>query len=271
MVATLIKHEFRRTLRWFLLIILGGALVVGTATLMAVLLPPPLNALFATIAAFGCGILLGGVPLWLGIEFYRSSYSKTGYLTRALPIKGSTIYWVKLAHAYLLSLLALVVALALAYVTAMGFAHVAGGSVADVHAGIAGGVELVRASVSGWVMAGTVVLVLLWPLTWLASYFFAAAVGSEGWASKLGLGGPILVWFLYYTASQIVGVLGIFIPLLVAFEGGKLRLLTEMIDFADLSGQTESMPVGVFLTMVLLAVVAVCWAAVSFDRKAELR
>ncbi|WP_040284216.1 hypothetical protein [Tessaracoccus massiliensis] len=269
MIATLFKHESRRTLRWFALIVLAGVVVAGSSALLAAVLPAPLNGLFAVLGAIGAGAVPGIVPIWLGIEFYRSSYSRTGYLTRALPVKGTTIFWVKLAYAYVLSLLSVVVGLALMYVAAIGFTVAGGGTVGDLNRSLADTWAII-VETPGWVVAMVVALLFLLPLQWLASYFFAATRGSEAWSNKLGLGGPILVWFLFYFASQAAGLLGALIPLQVAFVDGALRLQAQWLNIFTMDDQ-NIVPVGVFLGIALVSLVAIVWAAVSFDRKAELR
>ncbi|GAA4906496.1 hypothetical protein GCM10025789_27360 [Tessaracoccus lubricantis] len=270
MVGKLIKHEVRRTLRWYLTIIAGAGLVVGLATLAAVLLPAPLNSLFTVLGAIGTFAVPTVIPVWLGIDFYRSSYTKTGYLTRALPVKGSTIYWVKLLYAYVLSLVALVVSLGLGYVAAIGFTVVGGGTVGDLNQGVSDTLAMIGDVLPGWAVAACLVLVLLWPFVWLASYYFAAAIGSEAWSSKMGVGGPILVWFLFYTASQVAGLLGAFIPLYLVFTEAGVELEVGVVNIFTTEAQ-NLLPVGVFLMMYVLTAVAIAWASVSFDKKVELR
>lgn len=269
MVGTLIKHEARRTMRWYLLILVGAFLVVGLAVVAAVLLPHSIAGLFGVIAIIGAAVVPGAVPVWLGVDLYRSSYGRTGYLTRALPVKGSTIYWVKLLYAYALSLLALAFGAGLAYLAAIGFVVSGGGAVRDVNEWVSTTVRLLG-ELPGWFLAAMLLLVVLWPLVWLASYYFAATVGSEAWINKLGLGGPILMWFAFYTAGQMAALLGIFLPLQVAFGEGTPVLQARMIDLSALDGQ-DVLPVGVFLTMLLVSFVGIVWASVSFDRKVELR
>ena len=270
MVSKLIKHEIRRTLRWFVIIVLGGAIVVGFAALGAVLLPMPLSSFFALLAVIGAVAVPSVVPVWLGVDFYRSSYSKTGYLTRALPVKGSTIYWVKLLYAYVLSLLAVLVGALLGYVGGIAMTVAGGGTAGDVNAAIAGAWELIVTHVPTWIIVVALLLLVLWPFVWLASYYFAAAVGSEAWANKLGVGGPILVWFLFYAASQAVALLGALLPLQLVFADGMVRFKMAMTNFMTME-QEQSMPLGIFFAMFLLAVVGICWASVSFDKKVELR
>ncbi|MCG6566624.1 hypothetical protein [Tessaracoccus sp. ZS01] len=271
MVGKLIKHEIRRTLRWYLIIVGGAVLVVGLATLAAVLLPAPVNTLFAVLTAIGAFAVPTAVPVWLGFDFYRSSYSKTGYLTRAIPVKGSTIYWVKLLYAYVLSVIALVVSAGLGYLAAVSFALVGGGSVGGVNDAIAGALDAMGRMLPGWVIVLLIALILVWPFVWLASYYFAAAVGSEAWSSKMGIGGPVLVWFLFYVAGQVAAILGAFLPLQMVFdEAGMVGFQARLVNIFTIEEQSV-VPVGMFLAMLVLSAVAIVWASVSFDKKVELR
>lgn len=269
MIANLFKHEFRRTLPWFGLTTVVGAAVVGLSVLLAALLPAPLNGLFSVLGIGGTILVPTAVTIWLGIHFYRSSYSKTGYLTRALPVRGTTIYWVKFAVAYGLSLLSLVVAAGLGYLAGIGFTLAGGGTLADFNAALASGWDWIT-SAPGWALAMIVIVVLLMPVQWLASFYLASTVGSEAWASKFGVGGPVLMWFAFYVGSQIVGLLAALLPLRVMVGEGGPTLQTGFLNIFALNSN-DVIPVGVFLGIFAVALAAIAWASVSFDRKVELR
>lgn len=273
MVSTLIKHEFKRTGRWFGIIALAAVLVVGAATAGAFVLGGPIGGLLAGLALIASLALPAGVQLWQGIDLYRTSYTKTGYLTRALPIKGSTIYWVKLGYAYVVALLFLLLSLGLALLAAMGIAHVSGSSTADFLGGIGDAWRVVTAYVPGWLLALGALLVLFSPLSGLATYFLAVTVGSEAWAGKLGIGGPLIVWFAYYSVSQVVALVGLFLPLNLVFEDfGQRPPVWSFDPFALFNAGGEGViPMGSLVLAGLLTVVAIVWASVSFDRKVELR
>lgn len=269
MIANLFKHEFRHTLPGFGLIAAVGAAVVGGSVLLTVLLPAPLNAIFSILGIGGAIIVPTAVVIWLGIHFYRSSYSKTGYLTRALPVRGSTIYWVKFAVAYGLSLLSLLVGAALAYLAGIGFTVAGGGTVADLNAYLASAWDWIT-SAPGWALAMIAIVVLMMPVQWLASFYLASTVGSEAWSSKFGLGGPILVWFAFYVGSQMVGLLAALLPIQVMVTDGGVALETGFRNIFAMN-TNDVIPVGVFLGIFALAFVAIAWGSVSFDRKVELR
>ena len=269
MIATLFKHEVRRTIKWFALIILAARAIVGLATLIAVLLKGTIGNIFAGLALVAAIAVPAAVPIWMGVEFYRSSYSKTGYLTRALPVKGTTIYWVKVIVAYLMSLTAILVGFGLVYLANIGITVAAGGSVDDVNRWVANAWDALAAA-PGWLVAVMVLGVALLPLQWLASFFVAATVGSEGWANKLGLGGPILVWFLSYAATQTVALLGALIPLQLVIGDGGFSVQTELLNIFGMN-DGNIIPLGVFIGIFVAALAGIVWASVSFDRKAELR
>ncbi len=273
MVSTLIKHEIKRTARWFGIIALAAVLVVGAATTGAVILRGPLGGLLAGLALIAALALPAGVQLWQGIDLYRTSYTKTGYLTRALPIKGSTIYWVKLGYAYVVALLFFVLSLGLAVVAAIGIANATGGTAADVMDTIRQGWTLITTYVPGWLTALGIGFLVFSPLAGLATYFFAVTVGSEAWAGRLGIGGPLIMWFAYYTVSQIVALIGIFLPPNLVFEDFANEGPVVTFDPLALlnAGGEGVLPMGSFILAGLLTVAAIVWGAVSFDRRVELR
>lgn len=269
MIANLFKHEFRRTLGPFGLITALGVAVVGLSVLLAVLLPAPLNSLFSILGLGGMVLVPTAVTVWLGIHFYRSSYSKTGYLTRALPVRGTTIYWVKFIVAYGLILLSLLVAAGLAYLAGIGFTVAGGGTVADLNATVASVWDWIG-SAPGWALAMIVIVVLLMPVLWLASFYLAATVGNEAWASKFGLGGPVMVWFAFYIGSQLVGLLAALLPVQVLIADSGVTLNTSFLNIFAMNSN-DVIPVGVFPGLFVMALAAIVWGSVSFDRKAELR
>lgn len=269
MIANLFKHEFRRTLPGFGLIAGVGVAVVGLSALLAALLPAPLNALFSVLGIGGAIFVPTAVVVGLGIHFYRSSYSKTGYLTRALPVRGTTIYWVKFAVAYGLSLLSLLVGLGLAHLAGIGFTVAGGGTVADFNTAVAAIWDWIG-SAPGWALAMILFLVLMLPVQWLASFYLASAVGSEAWGAKFGLGGPILVWFGFYVGSQAAGLLAALLPIHVMVADGGVTLETGFVNIFAMNSN-DIIPVGVFLGIFALSLAALAWASVSFDRKVELR
>lgn len=254
MIQTLMKHEWLRT---------RGLL--GTIGAIALLLVAAGTALTATgwpgISLIGMlmvvGSLLGLVPalqITLTIHFWQSSFSRTGYFTQSLPVRGPTIYAAKLLWALLVSLGGLLVTLGLlvaAWPVIAGQLGAEGNPFTVIQqlwtstAAVASTPLLIAG------IALFVAMILVWPI----QYFFAASVGSETPLNRLGLGGPVVVFLGLYLASQVLTFLGIAaLPWGIAVVDGQLGLerwsvFTEMA--AGSASRDDIMPIG-FLPVILL-------------------
>lgn len=271
MIKMLFEHEFLRTWKLALVVLGGGAVVSALGALGALWFPGPVGALTGVLGILVAGVLPFAVTLGLGIDFYRSTYAKTGYLTAALPVKGSTIYGVKLAYAYLVTLLSLLVAVPLAAFAIAALLGVSGEmTFAEAWASI-GEVGGAFGGLPFWLQASIVVLVLLYPLSSLAQYWFAVTVGSESWINRLGLGGVVLTWFGYYVAAQLVAVVAIFIPpYLDITDPSDVHVFTNPMQlFSEYS--EGGLPVMAIVVGFVLAIAAIWWGKVSYDRRLELR
>ena len=109
MVATLIRYEWLRTWRWLAVLVGGAALFVGAGALGGTLFPAPLNGILGGAGMLvACGFPMV-LPLLLGVDYYRSTFSRTGYFTVAIPARGATIFWVKIVYAWVITALGFVV------------------------------------------------------------------------------------------------------------------------------------------------------------------
>ena len=271
MIRTLFKHEFLRTWRWLLLVTLAAALVVSVMSGGAMLLPAPLNTVLAIVSAV---VVMGyqlALPLLISLDFYRSCYSKTGYFTAAIPARGATIFKVKAAYAYLVSLLGVGITLGLALVASIGAGGTVGASPRESFAKVSDAVALIGSLPTG-VSIALAVTVLLYPVVCIAPFFFAATVGSQGWINRQGFGGVVLTWFLFYSASQLLGMLSLFVPPSVDLRNyPDISLIWDPLTLFTVENNALVLPVAVFVTMFLVAIVAMSWAKVSYSRKLELR
>lgn len=271
MIATLFKHEFKRTGRWLGLIALLMMLVVGVFLAGAFLLPSPLNSV---VAFFGLIVALGApmiVQLLLGLDFYRSTFSKTGYFTMTLPVKGATIFWVKFGYASLVAILFYLLGAGLAVVAGLGVAKAFVGSTRGYWETLREGVDALLDFAPAWLIALVILIVVLLPIAGLAHYFFAAAYGSESRFNRMGFGGVVLVWFIYYVVSQLVTLVGMLIPLNILIDGDGARWMPNSLDLFTTTSTDGVLPLGAFVAMYLLAAVAIWRTKVSLDKKVELR
>lgn len=272
MVRKLIKHEAIRT---------SGLLgtVFGAAALLTVLGALLTATRWPLIAQFGLGAALVGAvgvlpaaQLALGIDYWRHSYRRAGYLTQTLPVRGATIYWAKLVWAGVVMVAALLWAVLLGGVTFMGAAPGLGHRPTDVFGIVADQVAAAARVVPWWGWAPGVLLVLALLILPVVEYFFAASLGSERALVALGLGGPVLVWFLLYFAMQVLLMAGmVALPFGVAVGAGGVELVTQ--DFWHLmvtDTPPTAMPIG-FLPVLVVAFVVLVWrTTISWDRKVTL-
>lgn len=273
MVTTLIKHEALRTRSWL-------GVVFGVATLMT--LAGALMELTPWRVVQILGFVLTLVPVFafllvvqvgLAFDYWRSSYSKTGYFTQSLPVKGSTIYWSKLLWGALVSVMAAI------WTVGMGLVALAGGlRVFD------GGITFrqliselwgfVITEAPTWALVVVPLLVILSIVGGLAQYYFAASIGSEGRINRLGLGGPVLVYFGLYMVLQVVlfiGIVAIPLGLVASPVDGSLEVVPMDVLGSMFSSQDpDGMPLG-FLPVLFLATAALIWrSVVSWNKKVSL-
>lgn len=271
MKRTLFKHEAIRTWRWLAVLALAASLTVLVFAGGAMLLPAPLSTLLAGLSVVIALALSYAVPLLMSLDFYRSCYSKTGYFTAAIPVRGATIFTVKAVYAYLVSLLGMVLAAALLIP-----ANIATGASSGVSAGET--LAALRDALAGigrlpaWAILLLLAGVLLLPLVSIAPYLFAATVGSQSWINRAGFGGVVLTWFLYYVGTQVITAASLFIPPSVDLRHyPELRLTFDPLALVQAGDNAPVLPIALFVVFFGVAVVGMVWARVSYDRRLELR
>lgn len=271
MKRTLFKHEVMRTWRWLALLALAAVLIVGICAGGAMLLPAPLSALLAAGAVIVSFVLIYAVPLLISLDFYRSSYSKTGYFTAAIPMPGSSIFLVKAAYGYLVSLGGLILSLGLLVPANIATGASSGVPPRETLAALRDGLEAVW-QLPGWMIAVLLLGVLLFPLASIAPYYFAATVGSESWINRSGFGGVVLTWFLYYLGTQAITAVSLFIPPSVDLTGfPEVSLNYDPLALVSAGDNAPVLPIAMFVVFFGVAIVGLAWARVSYGRRLELR
>lgn len=271
MIRTLFKYEILRTWRWFAVGTLAFALVVGIFSGAAVLLPNPLDVVAAVMAVlFAMGYIFA-VPLLICLDFYRSTYSKTGYFTAAIPAKGSTIFTVKATYAYLVTLLAILIGVLLLVPANIATGASSGVAPRETLAQLGRALQMLG-ELPIWVPALLIVVVLLYPVICIAPFLFAATVGSEAWINRSGFGGVVLTWFLYYSASQVLGLAALLIPPTLDLRRfPEVGLLWDPLTIFKVGDNAPVVPLALFVVVFLVAFVGLWWAKASYSRRLELR
>ncbi|MGP9724437.1 hypothetical protein ACT3SZ_10545 [Corynebacterium sp. AOP40-9SA-29] len=275
--STLFRYEWLRT-RSLLGIANGlatlGVLLCSVLTFMDWTLFSPLAA------AFGMMLVMAFTPvvqILLAVDYWRSSYGATGYLTQTLPVKGSRILTVKLLWAALVSTVSLVVTVLLGCVLYTGF------SIRDPK--IAGLGEMLDefwaafgdSGLPAWLIIGVIVAGYLAMLSAPVQYYFSISVGKERWLQTLGPGGPVLVFFLLGMVAQAVALIGLFVIPVGLSENasgwtlGNYSLLDEINTSPDVYDPYDSpMPLGFVPSMAILVLVCLWRTYYSWNRKIEL-
>lgn len=273
MTTTLLKHEWLRTrgvLGMFsgivTLVVIAGALLSTLGSVLAVL--------GLIVAILGLFILIPGTQLLLAADYWRSGYGRTGYFTQSIPVRGSTIFWAKLAWVMIASLAATVLTGVLGLFgwwmlsVRQTFDTPSPAVLGDVWATITDAAPL-------WMIVAGGLLVLASVLYWPIQYCFAISFGHERRLAGLGAAGPIVVYVALYVITQVAIFVGmVLIPLGVGAEGGRLTLVSfNVLDemSAGVGASGDVMPLGFIVMMLLLGVFCLWRTARSWNHKVALR
>ena len=209
---------------------------------------------------------------------YHNFQGKRGYLFRSIPAKSSEFLLSRFFY-YLSFFLATLIIFALLFLTVLEVNLEAGGfNIVWIFLS-----ELVFTS--GWGIAVSAYL-LISMLISIIVLIFVITVGSEAKLHRLGAGGPVLVYFIYYLVGQVLTLLSmVFIPLGIRMTVNPLNdsivnveLVTEgmlkyFLDSLRLTAEPEQVVIGIgfIFTQILLAVVIAFLTYRSFDKKFSLR
>lgn len=273
MITTLMKHEWLRTRG--LLGTIGAIvlLLVAAGTALTATGWPGISLIGMLMVVVPLGGLIPALQIALTIHYWQSSYSRTGYFTQSLPVRGATIYAAKLLWALLISLAGLLVAFGLLFAAW----PVIGGQMGTDRNPFSVIQQLwsTGAAVTSTplLIAGIVLfvgMILVWPI----QYFFAASVGSETPLNRLGLGGPVVVFLGLYLASQVLIFLGIAaLPWGIAMVDGSLGVVHWSVFSEMAAGSTSTddiMPIGFLPVILLMTLVCLVRSVHSWRSKVSL-
>ncbi len=271
MVGTLITHEYLRTRSWLAVVFGVATLLTVMGTLMAYTPWAFIQILGFVLSFVAVAAFLFVVQLGLAYDYWRSSYSKTGYFTQSLPVKGSTVYGAKLLWGSIVTMVALIWNMVMAVPVVFGGAQALGEGTtwAELMRGL--GAMWEAAPLWWWVVIAVLCVALA--VSGLAQYYFAASMGSEARMNRLGIGGPIIVWFLLYVVMQILLVVGIVAVPLGLGEGTDGNLAVMSANFLEMMMVNESpdiLPLGFFPVLIIVSAVLIWRTVVSWNRKVSL-
>ncbi len=271
MVSTLTKHEALRTRAWLAVVFAAATLLTVVGTLMAYTPWALVQGLGFVLAVVAVGAFLMVVQVGLAFDYWRSSYSKTGYFTQSLPVKGSTIYGAKLLWGSIVTIVALIWNLVLVVPVLFGASHMFDLGITFSRILDELGAMFGAAPVWVWGAVGIVILALL--VGGLAQYYFAASIGSEARMNRLGIGGPILVWFVLYLVLQVLlfaGIVAVPLGLGQAPDGGLSLRSVNFLGLMLNNQDAEVMPLGFILALFVVTVPLIWRTVVSWNKKVSL-
>lgn len=282
MIGKLLKHEFIRT-RGIIGVVVGAALAaiaLGCA-LMAFRIPV-LNEFGVVLGLLPVIVLVPALQIILAVDFWRSSFRSEGYLTHAIPVKGSTIYWTKLGWAMIVTAVALVIDFLLLALVWFVVGTTLGAAFFDPDPNLFAVVgEVLRNA--GQVVPVPVLYGLVIPLLligvffmWPVFFMFVATVGSEGRFGRMGAGGPIVVAIVAWIAWQVAAVISLAavpfgLDMSMIERGGAPEFVHYgMAQLIAADPDSEVMPLGMFAGMAIMIVVFLWLSRRSWNKKVEL-
>ncbi|MCT1640917.1 hypothetical protein [Dietzia cinnamea] len=270
----LLTHEWLRT-RGTLGSLVGLIALIGAlGSLLGAAGWPVLSELGLAAGMLAAVIAVPAVQLTLAADYWRSGYGRTGYFTHSLPVRGSRIYWAKLAWAMLASLAAIVLTVVLALLAWWANGRRSGGS-SPSWSTLTAAWSTVTDVTPGWMVAAGIALVFGSVLVWPVQYYFSISIGHERRLAGLGAGGPVVVFVLLYVATQALSLLGMLVfPIGVGEADGetlgivRFDLLSEMA--AGAAASNNVMPIGFVIALVGLSVFCLWRTARSWNHKVAL-
>ena len=272
--TTLLKHEWLHT-RGQLATLLGLIALIGVVGgLLGASGWPLLSELGLFGAVIAAALAVPAVQLTLTADYWRSGYGRTGYFTHSIPVRGSRIFWAKLAWVMLASLAAIVLTLALTLLAWWAIAQRSAGPAASWSM-VTEAWSTVTAAAPAWIIAAGIVVLLASVLVWPVYYFFSVSVGHERRWAGLGAGGPVVVFVMVYLATQVLALLAmIVLPVGVGRTGGEMLGLVRFDMISELTAgaaaSNDVMPIGFVASLVALAGFCLWRTARSWNRNVAL-
>ncbi len=219
-------RAFARQLQWI-------APIYGLLLLSALLLRgfnlPVVGVVAYVLALIGTALLIPAVLVLGIVRYYRHLYSHQGYLTHTLPVTASQRYHGKLISGSIMYAAATLMALAGVAVLMMT-KGIARGDVFGKILVFFRGVESILAYLNISSFAAALFLLGVWLVIFLSTfalYSLCITAGMGRLFSRMGMGGPFIVYLLVTLINQVAGVVSfLLIPLSlrIAVAGDGIRL-----------------------------------------------
>lgn len=274
MISTLIAHEWKRT-RTLLLTATGIAVLVTAVGALASATGWSVVSLLGSLLAVAVTALyVPAVHVLLAVDYWLSSYARTGCFTQTLPVRGGTLFGAKLLFGFGVTVVGLLITLVLAAIAWAGQAIMAGENANPFAA--AGQLWTQISDAASPAVIGVAIAFLLFSYgAWLVQLYFSVSIGSEARFNRLGLAGPILVFIGLYVVMQILLFVSILtVPLGIGPVAGglgiiRIDLLGEVLSDPAASGG-DVMPLGFVPPLVLITGYCLWRTVRSWNRKVAL-
>lgn len=272
MVTKLIKHEFLRTRSALALIFGAAAATVALSALVVWLQWPFITTLGSVTGMFAAIAVFPGAQFYLAYDYWKSSYSGSGYLTQTLPVAGGTIYRAKLLWGGIVSLVAVLVVAILGMLFALASADFLGTTPGALWNGVWETIGTAISTMPWWASLGIIVFGLICVVTWLIQLQWAISVGSQEPMNRFGFGGVVLAFIALYFAQQVlfmVSILGV--PFGIEVAGDASRIVS--INWLSLinTANPDAIPIGFIPVFILLPILLVGWTRHSWNNSVSLR
>lgn len=269
MITTLLKHEWLRT-RGLIAAIAGIAILAVTAATALVALDwTAVSGLGMVLGVFALGALVPAMQIGLAVDFWNSSFRRTGYFTQSLPIRGTTIFAAKAIWGSIVTLASIVLAVLLLALLWLP----TGPNILGVDANLLALIGELFDMVPAWASIGAIAFLAVSMLGALAQLYFAATLGSGRALGRLGIGGPVIVYIATYVAGQILTMVGMLaVPLGIGFAHGELGLVRfSLIDEMATGANTDDiMPIGFIAPLLIIFIAVTVWSAQHWRKRISL-
>ena len=278
MFGKLVKHEFRATARIIPFVYLVTVFLALVHLLTVRLNLGILANLSFVLVIIMCFAQVAVTVILIVWRYYKSLYSNEGYLTHTLPVTPSKHLWSKLLVG------------AVWYLTAMllSFGTVAVVISADIQMKdiitydrlvLLLGIQ--HNQMIFWVVVASMLVIGV--VQTLAEAYFAITLGSVSKLHKLGIGGPVLIFFAEYVGLQIINSLAMFlipIGLEMGTKGDEMsfrlvnrNMLSVFIEAIKTSSSNSSGIIGIGTFIMLPIVIAALLIITSrvLNRNTSLR
>ncbi len=278
MFGKLVKHEFRATARIIPFVYLVTVFLALVHLLTVRLNLGILANLSFVLVIIMCFAQVAVTVILIVWRYYKSLYSNEGYLTHTLPVTPSKHLWSKLLVG------------AVWYLTAMllSFGTVAVVISADIqmkdiitYDRLVQLMGIQHNQMIFWVVVASMLVIGV--VQTLAEAYFAITLGSVSKLHKLGIGGPVLIFFAEYVGLQIINSLAMFlipIGLEMGTKGDEMsfrlvnrNMLSVFIEAIKTSSSNSSGIIGIGTFIMLPIVIAALLIITSrvLNRNTSLR